>query len=222
MRKTRIALICGQSILRDGMYFVLSSKDEYSVVAQAANATDALEVVKRDNPDLIVVDLGDHDGDFDTIASIATRSHAKVVVFSRMPSAEHAMRSLDAGAVGYLTSSSTSAELLEAVQTVAGGDTFISPCIATKLIASLRTAALRKLAAKKLKLTVREEQIVSLLHRGKTNREIARELGLTENTVKHYMTVLMHKVAARSRLEVVLALKDFDGVFPPSVARSIN
>lgn len=204
------------------MYFVLSSKDEYSVVAQAANATDALEVVKRDNPDLIVVDLGDHDGDFDTIASIATRSHAKVVVFSRMPSAEHAMRSLDAGAVGYLTSSSTSAELLEAVQTVAGGDTFISPCIATKLIASLRTAALRKLAAKKLKLTVREEQIVSLLHRGKTNREIARELGLTENTVKHYMTVLMHKVAARSRLEVVLALKDFDGVFPPSVARSIN
>ena len=108
--------------------------------------------------------------------------------------------------------------MLECAQTVLDGDTFVSPCIATKLIASLRMAALRKVAVQKMRLTLREEQIVGLLRKGKTNREMADYLDLSEKTVKHYMTVLMQKLAARNRLEVVLALKDFDvttTAFPP-------
>jgi DNA-binding NarL/FixJ family response regulator len=93
------------------------------------------------------------------------------------------------------------------VQTVLGGDTFIPPCIANKLIASLRTAAFTRNSAQKLKLTVREEQIVNLLHKRKKNKEIGAELSLNEKTVKHYMTVIMQKLAARSRFEVIIAIR---------------
>jgi DNA-binding NarL/FixJ family response regulator len=205
------------------MYFVLSSRPEYSVVAQASAITEAVSIAKRETPDIVIIDPSDAECAFEIIASVSRLPGSpKVIVYSGHASAEHAMRALDAGAAGYLTSASSAAEMLDAVHTVIGGDTFISPCIATKLIASLRTAALRKQAAQKMKLTVREEQIVGLLHKGKTNREIAQGLGLTEKTVKHYMTVLMHKVAARSRLEVVLALKDFDPAMSPSVSRAFN
>lgn len=132
------------------------------------------------------------------------------------------MQTLDAGATGYLTHGSTQEELLECVESVLGGDTFVSPCIATRLVASLRTAALRKAAAQKLRLTLREEQIVALLRKGRTNKEMAHELALSEKTIKHYMTVLMNKLAARSRLEVVLTLKEFDSARTVAIPYTFN
>lgn len=172
-------------------------------------------------PEVLVLDPGGSEEGFKAITAIAAME-IKVVVFTIVNRIEHAVRALDAGANAYLTSASTSGELLDAVQTVIGGDSFISPGIASKLIASLRTAAFTKAAAQKLKLTVREEQIVGFLHQGKTNREIGQGLGLSEKTVKHYMTVLMQKLAARSRLEVVLALKSFDTGLASPLQRSIN
>lgn len=84
------------------------------------------------------------------------------------------------------------------------GDTFISPHLATKIIAAMRLAAARKVAGNPIKLSVREVQIVDQLKLGRTNKEIARELGISEKTVKHYMTLLMEKVHARNRLEVAM------------------
>ena len=180
-------------------------------------------MVRSHAPDLLIFDPGDSEDGINAISTIVGQGgNTRVLVFTMVNRIEHAVRALDAGASAYLTSGSTSGELLDAVQTVLGGDTFISPCIANKLIASLRTAAFARTSAQKLKLTVREEQIVTLLHKGKTNREIGVGLGLSEKTVKHYMTVLMQKLAARSRLEVVIALKALDPANAPPLQRSIN
>lgn len=178
-----------------------------------------LNLTAVDQPDVWVLDLGGAEYVFDTIAELARLiGQPKVIVFSHHSNVEYVMRVLDAGATGYLTYGCAAGELLDCVRAVLGGETFITPLIATKLIASLRSAALTKVTTKKLRLTLREEQIVALLRQGKTNREMAGELDLSEKTVKHYMTILMQKLEARSRLEVVLALKDFD----PSSAMPIT
>lgn len=211
MRGARVSLICGYPLLLNGMAYAISSRDDYSIVSQTGLAFEAFNIAKVDRPDILILDPADYEHTFDTISKIVQLpSGPKVVVLSAYKNIEYVMRALDAGATGYLTYTSTSIEFLECTQAVLGGDTFVSPCIAAKLIASLRTAALRKAATQKLRLTLREEQIVALLRKGRTNREMAGELNLSEKTVKHYMTVLMQKLAARSRLEVVLALKDFD------------
>ena len=85
------------------------------------------------------------------------------------------------------------------------GETFITPSFATKVIVALRDASLRKLAARAIKLSIREDQIVKLLLRGRTNKEIANQLNISEKTVKHYMTLLMQKLNVRNRLEVIIA-----------------
>lgn len=223
MQGARVSLICGHPLLLEGMAYAISSRDDYSIVSQAGLALEALNIAKLDRPDILILDPADYEHIFDTISKIVQLpSNPKVVVLSAYKNIEYVMQALDAGATGYLTYASTSGEFLECTQTVLGGDTFVSPCIAAKLIASLRTAALRKAAAQKLRLTLREEQIVALLRKGKTNREMAVELNLSEKTVKHYMTVLMQKLAARSRLEVVLALKDFDTATSVPTLRMFN
>jgi DNA-binding NarL/FixJ family response regulator len=223
MHGARVSLVCGHPLLLDGLAYAISSREDYSIVSQTGLALEAFNIAKVDRPDILILDPADDGQAFDTISKIVRLpSNPKIVVISAYKSIEYVMRALDVGATGYLTYASTSGELLECTQTVLGGDTFVSPCIAAKLIASLRTAALRKAAAQKMRLTLREEQIVALLRKGKTNREMAVELNLSEKTVKHYMTVLMQKLAARSRLEVVIALKDFDTATSAPTPRMFN
>lgn len=190
---------------------VLASMPNYSVVSQAGLPLEIRNLATADLPDVWILDPADAEDILDIIAQVARLARtSKIVVFSARSNIDYVMRVLEAGATGYLTHGSAAAELLDCVQAVLDGETFVTPSIATKLIASLRTAALRKMTVVKLRLTLREEQIVGLLRQGKTNREMAGELDLSEKTIKHYMTILMHKLAARSRLEVVLALRDFD------------
>jgi DNA-binding NarL/FixJ family response regulator len=223
MHGARVSLVCGYPLLLDGLACAISSRKDYSIVSQTGLALDAFSIAKADRSDILILDPADDEQAFHTISKIVRLpSNPKIVVLSAYKSIEYVMRALDVGATGYLTYASTSGEVLECAETVLSGDTFVSPRIAAKLIASLRTAALRKAATRKMRLTLREEQIVALLRKGKTNREMAGELNLSEKTVKHYMTVLMQKLAARSRLEVVLALKDFDTSISEPAPRIFN
>ncbi|HTN62088.1 MAG TPA: response regulator transcription factor [Devosia sp.] len=201
------------------MEHTLASVPDYSIVSLSGLPLDIPNSATVNQPDVWILDSAGTENNLDIVQQFARLDgNSKIIVFSSRSNIDYVMRVLDAGATGYLTHASTAAELLDCVQAVLGGETFIAPLIATKLIASLRTAALRTVATKKLRLTLREEQIVALLRRGKTNREMAGDLDLSEKTVKHYMTILMHKLQARNRLEVVLALKDFD----PSSAAPIT
>ena len=116
-----------------------------------------------------------------------------------------AIRALDAGAAGYVLKGSSAQELIQAVEAVRHGETYITQRFASQVIAALRNTAVRRVAAEAVKFSIREDQIVRLLLRGKTNKEIAVALRISEKTVKNYMTILMQKLNARNRLEVVIA-----------------
>lgn len=206
MGKTTVAFVDDHPILLEGIVSVFSRVDELEIVARGQSTDDALSIAENHRPEILVVDLNMPGDMFKAIATISQCwSETRIVAFTAATAIDHAVRALDAGASGYVLKGSSADELLTAIRSVKGGDTFITQGFAGKVIAALRNASLRKAAAQAIKLSIREEQIVRLLLRGRTNREIADQLRISEKTVKHYMTVLMQKLNVRNRLEVVIA-----------------
>ena len=120
---------------------------------------------------------------------------------------DYSVKAIEAGAVGYVIKRSSGRELEEAICAVNRGEMFITPSFAAKVIGALRNPTQQKKAAEAPKLSIREEQIVHLLLLGCTNKEMSRQLDLSEKTIKFYMTGLMQKLNARNRTEVALAVQ---------------
>lgn len=206
-----IALVDDHPLLLSGIARMFEQEGGFDVVACGATAADAVEIVAQHVPDILILDLSLPGNAFDAIASIAARTDGtKVVAFTASTGIEFAVRALEAGASGYILKGSSADEVLRGVRAVCGGEVYITQGFASKVISALRNASLRKIAAQAIKLSIREEQIIRLLLRGRTNKEIAVSLGISEKTVKHYMTVLMQKLQARNRLEVVIAAQKLE------------
>src|SRR5690606_34044240 len=174
-------------------------------------------------PNIILLDLNMPGDAFGAISQIRVSSpETKIIVFTASAGIGHAVRALDAGATGYVLKGSTADELMQAIDIVLTGETFITPSFASKVISALRNASLRKAAADRVRLSVREDQIVRLLLLGRTNREIAQRLQISEKTVKRYMTLLMQKLQARNRVEVVLAAQELGGFGTDRAAKPVG
>lgn len=223
MSAISIAFVDDHPILLEGIVSVFSRSSELNIVAKGYTTEDALKIAETHSPDILVVDLSMPGDIFEAISKISGRqSNTKVIAFTAATGIDQAVRALDAGASGYVLKGSTADDLLNAVHAVRTGETFITQGFAGKVIAALRNASLRKAAVQAIKLSIREEQIVRLLMRGRTNREIAEQLHISEKTVKHYMTVLMQKLNVRNRLEVVIAAQKLGDVVDPGAAISAH
>ncbi|NTS33945.1 response regulator transcription factor [Phyllobacterium sp. BT25] len=206
-----VALVDDHPLMLAGVVNLFETNSEFSVVAKGASADDALQISRQLRPDVMVLDLYMPGNVFEVISEIgANPGGTKVVAFTAMTGSDYAVRALHAGAKGYVLKGSSADELVEGVRAAHSGETYITPAFAIKVIEALRIASLRKRAAGPIKLSIREEQIVSLLLRGRTNREIAIGLGIGEKTVKNYMTILMQKLHARNRLEVLIAAQKLE------------
>lgn len=206
-----IALVDDHPLLLSGIARMFEQAGDFDVVACGATADEAVEIVAQHVPDILILDLSLPGNAFDAIASIASKTDGtKVVAFTASTGIEYAVRALEAGASGYMLKGSTADEVMRGIRAVWGGEVYITQGFASKVISALRNASLRKIAAQAIKLSIREDQIIRLLLRGRTNKEIAIALGISEKTVKHYMTVLMQKLQARNRLEVVIAAQKLE------------
>ncbi|MGO4353516.1 response regulator [Rhizobium sp. RAF36] len=201
-----VAFVDDHPILLDGLVNLYSAKEDLRVTARGQNAIDALKIVEEHRPDVLVTDLS-MPGDTLAALELIQKNYegTKVVVFTATANIDTAIQVLNLGVCGYVLKGSTARDLYEAIKTVHDGSTFITPGFATKVILSMKTAEVRRKAQMQKRLSAREEQIVNYLLQGKTNREIASMLDISEKTVKHYMTILMQKLDARNRVEVVLA-----------------
>lgn len=205
MRPISVAFVDDHPILLSGLTSLFASTAGFELVGKGATSADAIHIAMQHSPDILVMDLHMPGNVFEAISQIAGRQgKTKVVAFTASSGSEHAVMALDAGASGYILKGSSFEELVHGLKAVHGGETYITQGFATKVIVALRDASLRKAAAQAIRLSVREEQIVRLLLKGRTNKEIAAVLSISEKTVKHYMTILMQKLHARNRLEVVI------------------
>ena len=179
---------------------------DFNVVATGSTAYDAMAIFKTHLPDILVLDLSLPGDAFEVITAISTLSlNSKVVVFTASTSIQIAIQALQAGARGYLVKGTSADEVLRGIRAVQEGSIYITQDFASKVIGAFSSASNRRMVAPQIRFNHREGQIIRLLERGHTNKEIAVSLGISYKTVKHYMTVLMQKLNARNRLEAMLA-----------------
>ncbi|GGD42378.1 response regulator [Aureimonas glaciei] len=210
MTPTSIAFIDDHPILREGLVSIFSNYQNYAVVGSGASAADALTIAAEEHPDVLLIDLQMPGNVLDAIARIRLQSPSTIIMaFTASDRIDHAINTLEAGAHGYVLKGSTAGELTAAINSAMQGETFVTPSLASKMITALRLPTARDGGSPHL--SVREDQIIKLLLTGCTNKAIAARLSISEKTVKHYMTLLMQKLNARNRLEVVLAAQKLAG-----------
>jgi DNA-binding NarL/FixJ family response regulator len=193
----------------EGIAAIFRRKVPFRVVGLASTADDAITLVERIRPNVLSLDLGLRGDAMSVVRHVGERwPETKIVIFTASESVDAAMAVLNAGARGYVLKGGTSEELANSLLAAARGDLYVSPAFAGRLISRLQLPVAAEGGHVSVRLSHREDQIIRLLKEGKRNREIAAALCLSEKTVKCYMTTLMQKLNARSRLEVIVALQD--------------
>jgi DNA-binding NarL/FixJ family response regulator len=183
-------------VVRSGLAASLGLEPDLVVVAQAEGAAAALDLYRTHRPAVVLTDLRLGDGD-DGVALtrklIAEYSDARVLVFSTYGRDEEVFQAMKAGAKGYLLKTATRGELLAAVRAVAAGGRYLPPDLAGRLAGRLARP----------EVSPRELEVLHLVRRGKSNKQIGAELFVSEDTVKRHVTHLFQKLNVQDRAEAV-------------------
>ena len=221
MNQISLVLVDDQPLFIEGFRALCDRVPSFRLIASETETCDLRSVVAKHAPDILFIDVANPGISPSLIQSISNDSPGvKVVALTAARSIGLAIQTLDAGAFGYVLKQSSAEELTLAIQALGRGERFITHGFSSKLVSALQDEAVRKKAALAIKLSIRESQIVRFLMAGKTNKEIAYCLRISERTVKHYMTHLMQKLNVRNRMEVAIAagaLAAYDTAAPESV-----
>ena len=190
----RVMLVDDHPVVRQGLRLVLSANGEIDVVAEAASAAAAVELVRHQELDLMVLDLNlpDQNGFWVLSEVQRIRPELPVLILSIQPEEHMAVRALKAGAKGFLNKESAPEELAKAVRTVASGKRYISPRLAEWLAVDVSG---HRESLPHERLSDREYQVMCLLASGRSISEIAIQLHRSANTISTYRTRIMQKMA---------------------------
>ena len=204
-----VLVVDDHPVVRMGVSMALGSESGLKVVGEAASCVEAQDMLERLCPDVVLMDLVLEDGNAcDLIAKTQTgKAPAKVIVYTAHAGEVHVREALRAGASGYVIKGSTPERLVDAIHTVAHGGSYLDPAIASQVMGRLgRVQDRRSLHGREL--TEREATVLRALALGKRNKDIARELFITERTVKYHIHGLFTKLRVNNRTEAVRAAID--------------
>lgn len=219
----RVLLADDQTLVRASFAMLVASAGDMEVVAEAGTGRQAVGLARSARADLVVMDIRmpDLDGIEATrlIAADEDLAGVKVLVLTTYDTDEHIVDALRAGASGFLVKDIRPAELLDAIRTVAAGDSLLSPGPTSRLIARFLRAPETPTAAVggPDRLSERERQVLTLVARGFNNTEIAEALGLSPLTAKTHVSRIMGKLGARDRAQLVIAAYESGLVTPGTV-----
>ncbi|HYF63246.1 MAG TPA: response regulator transcription factor [Herpetosiphonaceae bacterium] len=205
----RIVLVDDQTLIRQGIQTLLELEPDLKVVGVAGNGREALAVVERSQPDVVLMDvrMPELDGVAATRELVAANPALGVIILTTFDDDEYIFEGLKAGARGYLLKDISSDDMAAAIRTVAAGEALIQPSIARKVVAEFGRLASRPAErgpALESPLTERELEVLRGLAAGLSNREIADKLVITEGTVKNHVSNLLGKLDVRDRTQAVL------------------
>ncbi|MHC8319085.1 response regulator [Pseudomonas sp. LB3P31] len=185
----RVALVDDHSLVRDGIKALLSVMETLEVVGEAENGAEAIDMIGRCQPDLVLVDIGLKDMNGLELTRLLRNRYPtlKVLVLSMYDNHEYVSESVRAGASGYVLKNSPSREIIAAIDAIANGGSFYSAEIAQRLIADKSTDN---------ELTPRESQVLCKMAQGLNNKEMARELDISVRTVE------THRLSIRRKLNI--------------------
>ncbi|MFH9954692.1 response regulator [Streptomyces roseolus] len=215
----RLLLVDDQPLIRAGLRLLAAETPGLDVVGEAADGAEAVALAERTRPDVVLMDLRmpGMDGIEATRLVSEGPSGARVLVLTTFDDDENVYGALRAGACGFLVKDMDLDDILGAVRVVAGGDALIAPAVTTRLIAAFaRPPAPAAPAARPLPETVtdREREVLTLVGRGLSNREIAGELFISPATAKAHVARLLTRLAARDRIHLVILAYEFGLVAP--------
>ena len=204
----RVVVADDQDLVRTGLVMILGAQPGIDVVGEAADGIQAIEVATRLRPDVLLVDIRmpKLDGIEVTrrLAGPDVADPMAVVVITTFDLDEYVLGALRAGARGFLLKDAGPDLLVQAVHAAAHGDALIAPNVTRRLLATLVDHAPETVTQPVDPLTEREEEVLALLARGRTNAEIAAELFIGLSTVKSHVASLMAKLGVRNRVEIAM------------------
>lgn len=201
----RVLVADDHPIFRDGVVQSLEEDGDFTVVATASSAGEAIALAEQHRPDMALLDLSMPGGGLTAVAEIAkaqTATHIAMLTVSEDD--EHVAEALKSGAIAYILKGVSASELRRILKGAAAGEAHVSPSLAAKVLTFMSKAKPTPDASPFDDLTKREEDILRLVAKGLSNKEVARDLDLQEKTIKHYMTTIMSKLHARNRVEAAL------------------
>lgn len=201
----RVVVVDDQELVRAGIVALLGAEDGIEVVGEAADGAGALAEAARTAPDVVVMDIRMPGMDGLT-ATERLAGGPKVLVLTTFDADEHVYRTLRAGASGFLLKGARPAELADAVRVVAAGDALLAPSVTRRLVEQVVAHGLVPVTAPPgtPELTPREQEVLVLLARGRSNAEIADHLVLAEQTVKTHVSHVLAKLGLRDRAQAVV------------------
>ncbi len=205
MEKIRLILVDDHVVVRQGLKMVLGLEPDLEIIAEANNGQEALELVKKYNPQVVLMDLlmPVMDGVSAIRAIKKDFPDVEVVALTSVLEDRLVIDAVEAGAAGYLLKESGPEELVEAIRAAAKGEVRLHPKAQKRLVKEVRTPEMRE------SLTERETETLRLIARGYSNKEIANALEVSEVTIKTHVSSVLSKLNLQSRTQVALfALKE--------------
>ena len=211
-KKIRVLLADDQSILADGIRSVLSSCPEIEVVGIAADGFEALSMLEKQKPDVILMDIRMPNMNGVIATQEVKRRHpdVKVLILTTFDDSDYILNAINNGASGYLLKDTSSSALIDAIKNAYAGDTILPAKIArriadaAKMVSTDREIRLKRAFA----LSDREVEIAVMIYEGFTNKQIASALKLTDGTSRNYISAIYVKLGVSSRSEAVAKMKE--------------
>ena len=204
--KLKILIVDDHDIVRKGLAMLVSRQEDLTVVAEAGTAAEAVEKARETVPDVVVMDIRLPDGTgIEACREIRNdNSDVKVLMLTSYGDEEAVMGSIMAGASGYLLKEIRSQEIVDAIRRVGSGQSLLDPSVTASVLERVRRGKEQDVLAQ---LTDQEKKILELIVDGQTNREIAGQINLNDETVKNYVSNILGKleISRRSLAATLLA-----------------
>ena len=205
----RVVIADDQQLIRAGFTALLASEPDIDVVGQAATGAEAVELVGRLHPDVVLMDIRMPDGDgiwaTERIVAEPANAATHIVIVTTFELDDYVIDAIRAGASGFLVKDTEPVELIRAVRVVAAGDALLSPGVTRRLLGRVSGGLSAVVDTDRLSvLTDREREVLALVGHGLTNEEIASKLFLSPLTAKTHVSRIMQKLGARDRVQLVV------------------
>ncbi len=199
----KIMLVDDHEVVRLGIKALLSNYPEYEVVAEASNADEAINVAQEYRPDVIIMDirLPGKSGIDATKEIMEELPDTKVIMLTSFAEDDLLFDAINAGAYGYILKQIGSDDLINALNTIGRGEALLDPSLTQKVFKRVREASRKATDEAFAALSDQELRILNLISEGKTNKEIAADIFLSEKTVRNYVSSILSKLNLRTRSE---------------------
>ncbi|HEV7199217.1 MAG TPA: response regulator transcription factor [Candidatus Limnocylindria bacterium] len=199
----RLLLVDDHEVVRQGLRALIERRPAFQVVAEAGTVADAIAAARHFKPDLVLMDVRLPDGSgVEACRAIREDNPAiRVVMLTSYPDEEAVLAAILAGASGYLLKEIRGRDLVAALESVGRGDSLLDPAVTERVLERVRRMAAGDAQDELAELTAQERKILMLVAEGKTNREVAAEVFLSDKTVKNYVSSILSKLGLQRRAQ---------------------